>query len=164
MIWTDDIIKTLINCPKKVIDPPREINKGTRMGFIKKTFTLESMEGQYLFSGFIAQNSTFLENFSIGLVYDPREEKGSTVLVRCNGKHGGTKENPHHAFFHVHSATAERINAGLRPEGHIEVTDAYSTLDSALEYFVNLVKIIPSERHNFLPPKNQQIDLFDNEY
>jgi hypothetical protein len=164
MVWTDEMIHQLIVCPKIVVEPPKETNKGGRGGFVKKSFTLASQDGQHMFSGFITQSVTFPENFSIGLVYSPKSEKGSTVLLRCNGKHGGTIQHPHHAFFHIHYAGADRINNGLKAEGDIRITEEYATMDTAFEYFVDLVNIEASDRNKMLPSKKIQTDLFDNEY
>ncbi len=116
------------------------MNEG-RSGFAKRTFTLVSSDGQYNFNGFITQNLTFLENFSIGLSYNLKEEKGKMVLLRCNGPHGGTKNIPHHAVCHIHKSTAERINSGLKPEGQIELTNDYATIEEAVQFFVRRKKI-----------------------
>lgn len=70
MIFTDDLIDELVNCSKKVIDPPKDSNASR--GSSKTKFLLESVDGQHTFSGFISKNLTFQENYSIGLVYNPK--------------------------------------------------------------------------------------------
>ena len=120
-MYTEEIIEELISCPKTVVEAPRDMKEG-RSGFVKRTFTLISVDSRYNFSGFIMQNLTFTENFSIGLTYSPKDEKGTIVLLRCNGPHGGTKAISHHAVCHIHTSTAERINNGLKPEGQIDIT------------------------------------------
>ncbi len=87
---TDQLIEELIACKKTVVEPPKDMKEG-RSGFIKKTFTLISLDGQHSFSGFITQNLIFIENFSIGLSYSPKDEKGKIVLLRCNGPMGALK-------------------------------------------------------------------------
>lgn len=67
-MFTDELIEELISCPKTILEVPREMKEG-RSGFAKRTFTLISVDGQYNFSGFITQNLTFTENFSIGIGY-----------------------------------------------------------------------------------------------
>lgn len=161
MIWTDELIKELIGCSKKVVDFPRTTNKGERMGFIKKTFSFISADEKHVFNGFITQNEVFPENFSIGLTYVPKNEKGAVVLLRCNGRHGGTRQYPHHAHPHIHYASAERISLGLKAEGVIEITDKYATVENALEYFVNLINLDIRDRSKFVGnPGSIQIDLF----
>ncbi len=127
VMFTDEFIKELISCPKMVVEAPKDMKEG-RSGFTKRTFTLISSDGQYNFSGFITQNLTFIENFSIGLSYSPKDERGKRVLLRCNGPHGGTEIFPHHAGCHIHTSTSEKINKGLKPEGQIYMTNEYSTL------------------------------------
>lgn len=94
MIFTDQLTDELINCPKRVVDAPKD--SGISRGSKKRKFTLESVDGQHSFSGFISENTTFQENFSVGLVYNPKDEKGHIVLVRVNGPHGPTEQAPHH--------------------------------------------------------------------
>ena len=69
MIFTNEFIKGLVNCPKKIIDAPKD--SGVGRGSSKIKFLLESIDGQHSFSGFISKNLTFQENYSIGLVYNP---------------------------------------------------------------------------------------------
>lgn len=83
MIFTDKLIKELVSCPKKVIDAPRDFGFGRESN--KTKFLLDSVDGLYSFSGFISKNLTFQENYSIGLIYNPKEEKGEIVLLRVNG-------------------------------------------------------------------------------
>lgn len=114
-MYAAELIEELISCPKTVVEAPGDMKEG-RSGFIKRIFTLISVDDEYSFSGFITQNLTFTENFSIGLSFNPKDEKGKIVLLRCNGPHGGTKAIPHHAVCHIHTATAERVNEGLKPK------------------------------------------------
>ena len=74
MIFTDELIDELVDCPKKVVDAPKD--SGVGRGSRKIKFFLESVDGQHSFSGFISKNLTFQENYSIGLVFNPKEEKG----------------------------------------------------------------------------------------
>lgn len=164
-MFTDKLIEELINCPKFIVDPPKDIKQG-RSSSSKKIFSLSSENGQFNFNGFITQNLTFTENFSVGLAYNPKEEKGKIVLLRCNGPHGGIINAPHHAGCHIHKCTAERINNGLKPEGHIEMTDKYSTIDEAIQFYISLINLIHSDRQKHFPPPSGQTDLFNqaNDY
>ncbi len=122
-----------------------------------------STDGKYSFYGFIRQNLKFLENFSIGLIYNPKEERGTLDLLRCNGPHGENNVHLHHIGCHIHRATAERIAKGLKPEGYIELTEDYATLDDAIQYFVKLINLKPNDRQKHFPRPNGQINLFGNE-
>jgi hypothetical protein len=132
-MFTDDLIKHLIECPKIITEPPKDagIGRGSR----KVKFQMKSEDGGYDFRGFISQNLTFDENFSIGLVFYPIGQRENYVLLRVNGPHGWTKDHPHHVVHHIHFATAARINAGLRPEGRIEVTTEYTAIADAIQFY-----------------------------
>lgn len=54
MTFTDDLIDELVNCPKKVVDAPKD--SGVGRGSSKIKFLLESVDGQHSFSGFISKN------------------------------------------------------------------------------------------------------------
>ena len=159
---TDELIAELIGCPKKVTNAPKD--SGVGRGSSKTKFTLESVDGNHAFSGFISRNLTFQENFSIGLVYQQKDEKGTVVLIRVNGPHGPNENIAHHEGPHVHLATAARINAGLKPEGHIEMGVPYATIEDAIQYFIRRINVIPVDRQKHFPPSDNQIDFnFDVE-
>jgi hypothetical protein len=158
-MYTDQLIQQLITCQKIVTDPPKE--KDARSGYIKKVFTLLSVDEQFSFSGFMNQNIMFPENFSVGLVYKPKEERGSITLLRCNGMHGGTIQNPHHAYCHIHTVQADYLNQGARVENHIEITNEYSTFDMAIQYYINRIGIVPGDRQRYFPPPSGQVGLFE---
>jgi hypothetical protein len=129
---TDDQIAELIKCQKEIVDPPPK-NLKEEKGSKRVAFTMSSTDGKYSFSGFILQNSRFPENFSVGLVYLPREEKGTITLLRCNGPHGLQQILSHHVVFHIHKATEENISKGLKAEKFAEETKEYATLDDAIQ-------------------------------
>jgi hypothetical protein len=110
------------------------------------------------FKGFIRVNVSFQENFSIGLDYNPKEEKGTICLLRCNGNHGENVVFPHHSACHIHRANAFTLNEGLKPESHIEQTAAYSGLEEAIQHFVKLINIDTAQADKHFPPK--QLNLF----
>jgi len=158
MIYTDEFIAQLFQCEKVIIDPPpREFRE--ERGYMKKNFTLQSVDGQFNFKGFIRYNTRFPENFSIGLDYNPREEKGTVCLIRCNRNHGENVVFPYHASCHIHRATALTLNEGLKPESHIEQTTEYSRLDEAIQYFIRVVLLDKTQAEKYFPPK--QLTLFD---
>jgi hypothetical protein len=161
-MYTNELIQELICCPKMVVDAPKEMKKG-RADYFKKNFTLRSIDNTYNFSGYIIQNSTFAENFSIGLIYNSKEDKGKITLLRCNGLHGMTREL-HHATCHIHTAIAEDLNNGIKVERNIKQTNEYSTLEDAIQFFVKYISIIPMDRQKHFPPPAGQIGLFSDHY
>ena len=79
------------------------------------------------------------------------------MLIRVNGPHGPNENIPHHEGPHVHLATADRINAGLKPEGHIETGVPYATIKDAIQYFIRRINVIPVDRQKHFPPPDNQI-------
>jgi hypothetical protein len=162
-MYTDQQLLELIDCHKKIIEPPKFV-RSERTAFTKKVFSLCSCDEMHDFSGFITQNIKFEESFSIGLVYKPKLEKNSIVLLRCNGIHGAPNSIiPHHSYCHVHYCSAERINDGLKAEGVIVKAEDYSTINDAIIYYVKRINLIPDHRAKYFPqPKLPQVDLFGN--
>ncbi len=158
-MYTDEIIEELIKCPKKIVDAPKLV-PSERAAWSKQAFTLSSEDGNNNFNGFITSNNFFNENFSIGLAHNPKEEKGTTVLIRFNGLHGGTNIIPHHAYFHIHISTSERINNGLKAEGKIIETTDYSTLETAIQFFIKYIGLNSADRQKYFPPPSNQVGLF----
>jgi len=161
MNYTDEFINQLFSCPKIFVDHPLKEYREDR-GHMKKNFTLQSEDGQFFFKGFIRYNIRFPENFSVGLDYNPREEKGTICLLRCNGNHGENVVFPDHSTCHIHRATAHTINEGLKPESNIEETIAYMNVEEAIQYYIKLINIDSVEAEKNFPP--MQLTLFtDNE-
>jgi hypothetical protein len=146
MIFTNELIEELISCAKKITGAPK--NAGIGRGSKKTKFSMESLDGEHFFTGFISENIAFQENFSIGLVYYPKDEKSSLVLA------------PHHKGPHIHKATAEHIAAGLKPESGQIITDVpYTTIEDAIQHYVRFINIVPVDRQKHFPPPNNQPEL-----
>src|SRR2546430_1685956 len=101
-------IDQLINCDKKIVTH----TTGWRLpawkpdrGHHRIALELQSTDEEFLFNAFGRYNSQFEENFSFGLLYIPKHEKGSYEIVRCNGPHGEHLQYPHHVHYHIHKAT-----------------------------------------------------------
>lgn len=157
MEYTDAYIEELIACPKRITKPPAREMKEDR-GHWKNSFDLESEDGNHRFTAFIRYNDAFQENFSVGLDYNTREEKGTIPLLRCNGAHGGTRQWDHHDQPHIHTAKADMVNQRLKSETEIEITDRYTSWQDALQYFIRRTNIKGAQAY-FPPP---QTELFDN--
>jgi len=158
-MYTDKFIEQLITCSKVITDSPKD--KDARAMYTKKVFLMDSKDEQFSFSGFMSQNTKFPENFSIGLVYKPKEERGSFVLLRCNGMHGGTQQNPHHTYPHIHTIQADFINQGSKIENQIDITTEYSTFETAIQFFIKGIGLDPSDRQKYFPPPSGQVVLFE---
>lgn len=165
--WTQSELDELISCPKQVVDPPRKEMRSER-GHQRNDMTLGSLHGERRFSVFMRINEQFSENFSVGLIYDPRDEPGDLMLLRCNGPHGEHDNSPMedpqpHFGYHIHRARADVINAGLLPQKFAESTDAYASFPEALRHFLRLANIIGAEtcfptvyQQSLFPPEEDQ--------
>src|SRR3972149_3633886 len=149
-MYTDEFIEELINCEKQIIDPPSKEYKEDR-GHLKKNFSMQSINGEYSFIGFIRKSVHFTENFSLGLDYNPKEEKGTICLLRCNGSHGENIIFPHHASFHIHRANSDSINKGLRPESNIVETNEYASLEEAIQYYFKRINLQITDKRKYFP-------------
>lgn len=146
--YSEEEINQLIGCPKLITDPPRKdfkIDRGSR----RNDMRLKAQDGDLEFSIFIRVNQDFEENFSVGLVYHPREERGQFCLLRCNGPHGdfdGSPASPHF-LYHVHKARPENIEAGIRAERGGEVTDRYASHQQAIRYLLMIANVLNAEEY-----------------
>ncbi len=143
----------LINCPKEVTDKPNanyRIDKNHR----RKDFTCSSVDRAHSFRIFINIHDTFIENFSVGLIYLPKDGSGSFILMRCNGRHGANPTWPHHNYFHIHYVDKDLLSNGIYAESHIEQTTAYSNVEEAIWYFINRINILNPDKH-FSQPQGQ---------
>lgn len=151
MPLTNSDIARLIECTKRITEAPRRdmIEEG---GHRRNDFKCQSVAEDSRFRVFIRQNTTFPENFSIGMAY-LHPEDGEVILIRCNGPHGTVVADPlrpgsdRHFEFHIHLAKEENIEAGLLPEAGGTPTSEYGTLDDALRYFVRTCGIDGAERY-----------------
>jgi hypothetical protein len=157
MAITQDLINELISCAKRIIEKPSpwKLEKGTwRMGC-----ELEDINKKYFFTAFGRYNEMFNENFSFGLIYCPKDERGQYEMIRCNGPHGEHRQFPHHIKYHIHKATEQSIAAGLKEDGTIELTDGYTNHQEALRFFLQYINVKEDSIVAMFPPRPQS--LFD---
>ncbi|MBC8181680.1 hypothetical protein H8E88_11210 [candidate division KSB1 bacterium] len=133
MEFTDELIGQLKTCPKEIVQSPGKPRLDR--GYYRIGFELQSVDQEFFFIAFGRYNLMFPENFSIGLVYSPRHEKGSYEILRCNGPHGEHEMFPHHVHFHIHEITTAAMENGLKEDRNIEITDKYTNFDDALRFF-----------------------------
>jgi hypothetical protein len=148
--YTQKEIDDLIVCPKLVSDPPKKEMRPDR-GHLRNDLRLKSVDGESEFRAFLRQNEDFRENFSIGLVYVPRDGTSEIILLRCNGPHGeynGVFDPSHpHYDFHVHRASEEAIESGQRPEKKAVSSKDFASFEEALHYFVRAANIADASSH-----------------
>ena len=157
MTFNQNIIDEMIRCPKRMIKKPLPW-KADR-GQYRTEFELQSIDEQHFFTVFGRYNEKFNENFSFGLVYFPKHEKSSFEIIRCNGPHGEHKQFPHHIYYHIHKATEQNIESGLKENSTVEITESYTTFDESFRFFVKYINVIKSDVDSAFPHK--QGSLFD---
>lgn len=160
--YTQAALDELVSCEKTIVDGPKK-NYGSMLGSRRNGMIVEAGNGRQ-FSVFMRQSEAFAENFSIGLQYLPKDDE-PLILLRCNGPHGMVAQSlpsplSHHVGFHIHRATQENIEQGLRPEKGAEITTEFASYKDALKFFLNLANIKWTEKHF---PGLVQPNLFDGQ-
>jgi len=155
--YSNELIRTLIECPKKVVRAPKKIMYAER-GSSHNDMRLRSDANEDEFDVFVRVNLTFPENFSIGLRHCPPDGGGETLL-RYNGPHGlykaRTDGSLHNTAPHIHRASEENIRAGLQAERGAEKTDEYSVAyELALSCF--LVRVNAKDAVSYFPELGQK--------
>ena len=145
---TDKEIQSLIKTPKEIKEKVPMKGYREENGYNRCDLQLESGgDKTKFFSIFVRQNSSFLENFSIGLRYQTKDKAlGSITLVRYNGPHGekNQSQDGHYSKPHIHYLTAEEMAKGnMQPqENRRELTDRYNTLEEALRFCFDDVAVV----------------------
>jgi len=161
MKFDDDLINKLLSCEKKIIQPPGKPK--LERGHYRIGFDLQSVDEAFFFTAYGRYNAMFPENFSLGLKYNPKQERGSFDLLRCNGPHGEHKMYPHHVYFHIHKITTDAMVNGLKEDSVIEITDRYANFEDALRFFVRHINLIPEDIKRHFPGRDLQTQLFNFE-
>jgi hypothetical protein len=133
-------LDALISCPKHISEAPKREMKlfGANWRNDAKLVASDGLiKGEFIV--FMRKNEDFPENFSIGLIYHPQDERGEIVLFRCNGPHGcfnNDIEQVHpHFDYHIHKASENAIEAGYAPEKFADRTTEYASFEEALQLF-----------------------------
>ncbi len=146
LLLSDQEIDYLIVCAKSIIEPPKK-EMQLASGHWRNDMKLQSDDGKYDFSVFMRKDEDFEENFSIGLIYKPRDIRGEIHLLRCNGPHGPHVMFDHHNRFHIHKAKQANLASGMRPERTAYITKEYASFQDALGYFIKKCNIIEAEKY-----------------
>ena len=134
---TDNDIRALLeerkSLSKDYIKHMRPVKKAS-MQYSQSELTVTGELGSE-FKVIVRKNLIDPLDFSVILVYLPREEGKGFILRRYNGKHfhkNHLEGNELHDF-HVHMATERYQQAGLKAEGYAEVSDGYASVQQATE-------------------------------
>jgi len=119
------------------------------------------VEGE--FSVFMRKSEDFPENFSIGMLYTPKDGSGEITLLRCNGQHGifngsFAPDHPHFSY-HIHRASEIAITNGFKPEKYAEKTEEFASFEEAVQHFVKLINLDPADAMKHFPDKTSQVML-----
>ena len=140
-MMTDQQIRDLIACSKQITNKQPAQGYRDEGGHQRCDLNLQSVNGiGGVFRVFVRRNTTFIENFSIGLRYQRTDpSRLSVTLARYNGPHGESSRAPdgHYAQPHIHRITAQALASGSTypQEKEREITSRYSTFEQALEVF-----------------------------
>ena len=144
MSFTDDIIRGLIICPKRLSDPPaRDFKEENRHR--RKDMRLQSADDPARnFDVFIRQSLEFDEDFSLGLVYLSPEGKRMT-LTRFNGQHDQSNDpldlQKMHFQYHVRTATAANLNDGRYDKHPAASATRYASFQEATVEFLAAIRL-----------------------
>lgn len=144
--FEENEIDRLIQCPKHIIESPKK-EAQLYNGHWRNDMKLQSIDGEHDFSVFIRKNEDFEENFSIGLIYYPKDIRGELHLLRCNGPHGPHIMFDHHDRFHIHKANPDNIGIGTKADRSAFITKEYASFQDALGYFLKKCNIKDAEKH-----------------
>lgn len=150
---TDDFINNLISCQKNVINVERREMKEENRSF-KNNIYLLSVDNKYKFRMFMRQSSSFIEDFSVGLMWLNANEyvnvKKEIILIRCQGPHDGKKEigfDTHHSF-HTHVFTTDDFESKrYEKPSNRNTNEKFSSFEEAIIYFINNCGIMGLENH-----------------
>lgn len=164
-IYSQSEIDALIACPKKVSEPPKKEMSLVGADFRNdmKLVSSSGFEGEFLV--FIRKSEDFQENFSVGLRYQPKDDRGEITLLRCNGPHGGCNgeydpDHPHWTY-HVHRASEDAIANGGKAEKYAEKTSAYGSFEEAIRYFLNAISLDTGDACRYFPKEMQTQLIFE---
>ena len=145
--YTQEELERLISCSKIIVDPPKREMKLIR-GNLCNSMKLESKDGEHGFLVFIRKHERFAENFSVGLTFQHKDQRGKSTIIRCNGP-TAYSNNPLdcnvHFSYHIHRMSIEDFNNGCEHPYDKMPSKDYASYEEALSYFINLVNIHGAE-------------------
>ncbi|MBF0377119.1 MAG: hypothetical protein HQK72_06515 [Desulfamplus sp.] len=161
------MIDELIKCPKNIVDaiPKHGMAIDKKNSFVKrKNLTLKSTDDKHIFEMFLRQNTMFIEDFSIGLMFKTEDKSvGKITLIRYNGEHGQSdwSRDNHYSAFHIHKITEKLLIEGIYEPKDIQITNKFSTFDSALTQFLHYVNVKNFDK--YFPHYDKQMYLFEGQ-
>lgn len=160
----NDKINELIVSPKRIINKPKRAFRQKNQHF-ENDFTSKSLDSGVEFLVRMRKHTQLIENFSIMLEYYSPELQKDIKLIRFNGPHYGMHYNKviNSEYWnnksHIHKATQEAIELGIRAENFAEITEKYEIFEDALLLFWKKINIIDDIETFF--PNIRQKTLFN---
>jgi hypothetical protein len=149
-------LNELISCPKSITPSQKfkfeETNGSRRMNL--KLYS-EKLDTHYQMR--LRQSLTFGEDFSILLIWNAREVSADITILRCNGPHGGNRKYKHHFMPHIHRLNLELAARNIFKEDVVELTEEYTTFESAIYHFCSICNIQNAEKYF---PEQYNVPLF----
>lgn len=148
---TQEFLDELISCRKKAINADRKKMLLKNRSY-KNKIRLISYDEQYQFILFLRQSSEFIEDFSVGLIWENPNQfitvKKPILLIRFQGPHDGKKpmgSDIHHDF-HMHQISLDDItHKRYQKPSNRNVTDKFEDFSSALSFCLQKCDIIGLE-------------------
>ena len=128
---TDEEIIQLIECPKVIVKHAKKnmiIENGSERNDMELVFINHIYEEQQSFSVFLRRSTVFSEDFSVGMIWKPKDAK-KMILLRYNGRHGLNRSVAHQRVPHIHRLLADDILHQNYDPHHAELTEEYSTME-----------------------------------
>ena len=164
---TDSDINRLVTCLKRITDavPKKGMGPDKKSSLIRrKNLKLISEDEQHRFDVFIRHNTMLTEQFSLGLRFRSDDKLiGNITLIRFNGAHGQSdwSRDGHYSGFHIHRISQALLAKGISEPREVEMTDRYSSFDSALNEFLKYVCL--TNINAYFPQSPGQRLLFEGE-
>lgn len=134
--------KHLLGSPKKKMIVERQ--------FKRNDFDAYSPAVDEKFHVFMRQNTNLPENYSIGLLWNRKNDE-SVILFRCNGPHGGNANSPHRFITHTHRLNLKEAEKDNFIETDTRETDEFSTFEDAALFFFSYCGFDTVEMQKYFP-------------
>lgn len=146
MQLTQEQLHALITCTKVIKRKPKTDMVHERK-YLRNDFTATCPDTGENFHIFIRQSAILSENFSIGLIWECKEEGKNITIFRCNGLHGGNKNVIYHNSCHIHTINLEGLAQDCFQKMDAEITAKFTLFSECLYYFGNHCNIIGLDQY-----------------
>ncbi len=144
-----EYLDALITSQKQFKTFPRREMASERQ-FMRNEFEAYAPILDESFHVFMRQSIVFLENYSIGLVWNRKNDK-PVILFRCNGPHGGNENSSHRFVTHIHRLNLEEAAVNRFVETDTKETEEYTTFEDAAWFFLSYCGFRIEEIEKYFP-------------